>query len=154
MQTNRNHHVSIGIFDEVSDFALDESRGSMYSLFIMEVISFRKQHPRKVAALGLTAFYLFAMVFLPSLHFHAHGRSESVSACPCSSHQEESVPLSTDEDCDICRILHLAVALYVSNEPVLTALTETASSPLPLFVPVVNELHGVPSCRAPPVVFA
>lgn len=117
----------------------------------MKVFLSRKPvHSRRHKALinGLAAFYLFAMVFLPGLHVHEVVAPDS--ACACESHPEGELPEHQDDDCDICRALHVTVPLLTLDAPEIGLPTESPCPVPPLLRPVVNDIHGVPSCRAPP----
>jgi hypothetical protein len=95
--------------------------------------------------------YVFVLVLAPVWHVHhsnCNNQSEHTSECCLSSPVCSSV--EPRGECDLCRILHVTVPLFV-----FTAVTPETTNNLPeLLIKsaplIVQTIHGIPSCRAPP----
>jgi hypothetical protein len=103
---------------------------------------------RQTISCGLLAAYLFAFVALPVLHIHEH--TEHQPHC-CHQEAEQVPPLTADDDCSICDVLHTTVSLYQFAEPLLlSAEVRSCILYLPLSLPNA-EAVVLPPCRAPPL---
>jgi hypothetical protein len=112
---------------------------------------FRKTLQR-IVILGSLWLYVFALVLSPAWHNHYHhcnNQSEHTSECCCSL-SPVCPSVEPREECDLCRILHVTIPLFVLT----VVLPETANNFSEISVkPVIlalQTIHGIPSCRAPP----
>ncbi|MDR2438484.1 MAG: hypothetical protein LBE12_03800 [Planctomycetaceae bacterium] len=110
---------------------------------------------QRITVLGSLWLYVFALVLSPIWHVHhdhCNNQSEHTSECCCSC---SSSPVGSSveplEECDLCRILHVTVPLFVLTI-VLPETTNTISEiPLKTVTLTVQTVYGIPSCRAPPL---
>jgi hypothetical protein len=95
-------------------------------------------------------FYLFALIVMPALHWHAFGHGAVAS----SEHSADfdTVPTSdSEETCPMCQFVCLAIPFFVVSDP-LPQPTDTIAevcSTLPTLL--VVDATDLPPCRAPPI---
>jgi hypothetical protein len=96
--------------------------------------------------------YVFALVLAPIWHVHhsnCNNQSEHTSECCLPSPVCSSV--EPHGECDLCRILHVTVPLFVFT----TVIPEITNNRSKLVVKPVTlnlqTIYGIPDCRAPPL---
>ncbi|MDR2439344.1 MAG: hypothetical protein LBE12_08250 [Planctomycetaceae bacterium] len=107
----------------------------------------------RITILGSLWLYVFALILSPIWHvhhYHCNNQSDHTSECCCSS-SPVCPSIEPRNDCDLCRILHVTVPLFVLT----IALPETANNTSETSVKnatlIVQTIYGIPSCRAPPL---
>ncbi|MDR2705071.1 MAG: hypothetical protein LBC02_04760 [Planctomycetaceae bacterium] len=96
--------------------------------------------------------YVFVLVLAPVWHVHhsnCNNQSKHTSECCLSSPVCSSV--EPRGECDLCRILHVTVPLFVFT----AVMPENANNLSVLIVKpatlILQTVYGIPSCRAPPL---
>jgi hypothetical protein len=110
---------------------------------------------QQITVLGSLWLYVFALVLSPVWHVHhdhCNNQSKHTSECCCSCSPSPVCPsVEPREECDLCRILHVTVPLFVLMIVLPECTNNIAEITRQTITINVQTVYGIPSCRAPPL---